>query len=70
MSILKSSQSDVRSVTSLGRPQDINLIKIHKIGFQENFSLLRGSKCISDHGTIIRDLFQYYSWYYSSMIRH
>ena len=31
--VLKTSQSDTRSVTSLGRPQDVDLIIIHKIGF-------------------------------------
>ena len=30
---LKTPQSDTRSVMSLGRPQDVNLIIIHKIGF-------------------------------------
>ena len=31
--VLKSSESDIRSMTSLGRPQGVNLIIIHKIGF-------------------------------------
>ena len=35
-------------MTSLGRPQDVNLIIIHEIGFYGNFSIFRGSKYISD----------------------
>ena len=35
--VLKTSQSDSRSMTSLGRPQGVNLIIIHEIGFQGNF---------------------------------
>ena len=37
--VLKMSQSDICSVTSVGRPQDVNLIIIHKVGFEENISL-------------------------------
>ena len=34
-------------MTSLGRPQDVNLIIIHKIGFLGSFSIFRGSKYTS-----------------------
>ena len=46
--VLKTSQSDSRSMTSLGRPQGVNLIIIHKIGFQGNFSVFLDAKCRSD----------------------
>ena len=31
------SQSDIYSAMFVGRPQDVNLIVIHKVGFEENF---------------------------------
>ena len=37
MNVLKISQSDTCSVTSLGRPQDVNLNILHEIGFTEIF---------------------------------
>ena len=46
--VLKTSQSDIRCVTSLKRPQDVNLIIIHQIGFQGIFSIFPDSKCIPE----------------------
>ena len=42
------SQSDTRSMTSFGRPQDVNLIIIHKIGFSGEISVYSDAKCRSD----------------------
>ena len=46
--VLKTSQSDTRSMTYLGRPQDVNLIIIHKRDFKETFSIFPDAKRISD----------------------
>ena len=46
--VQQTSQSDTCSVTSMGRPQDVNLNIFHKIGFQGNFSKFPDAKCISD----------------------
>ena len=46
--VLKTSRSNIGSVTSLERTQDVDLIKIHKIGFYGTFSIFSDSKCISE----------------------
>ena len=46
MNVLKTSQSDICSVTSLGHPQDVNLNIFHKIGFQGIFSIFPDTKGI------------------------
>ena len=33
---------------SVGRPQDVNVTIIHKMGFYEIFNIFSDSKCISD----------------------
>ena len=35
-------------MTSFGRPQDVNLIIIHKIGFSGEISIYSDAKCRSD----------------------
>ena len=37
MNVMKTPQSDTCSVTSLGRPQDVDLNIFHEIGFREMF---------------------------------
>ena len=46
MNDLKTSQSDTCSVTSLGRPQEVNLNIFHQIGFERSFSMFSDSKFI------------------------
>ena len=46
MNVLKTSQSDTCSVTSLGRPQEVNLNIFHKIGFERSFSIFPDGKFI------------------------
>ena len=48
MNILKTSQSDICRVTSLGRPQHVNLNIFNKIAFYGNFSIFSDAKCIPD----------------------
>ena len=43
---VKTFKSYTRSVTSLARPQDVNLENFHKIGFHGNFSIFPEAKCI------------------------
>ena len=47
MNVLKTLQNDNYSMTSLGRPQDINLNIFHKIGFEGKFSIFHDAKCIT-----------------------
>ena len=46
MNVLKTSQSDICRVTSLGHPQYVNLNIFNKIAFYENFSIFSDAKCI------------------------
>ena len=46
MSKNMSYEGPVCSVTSLGRPQDVNLNIFHKIGFYGKFSIFLGAKCM------------------------
>ena len=48
MSVLKTSQNDTCSITSSGRPPDVNLNIFHKIGFSGNFSIFCDAKSIPD----------------------
>ena len=48
MNVLKTSQSDICRVTSLGRPQQVNLNIFNKMAFYGNFSVFSDAKCIPD----------------------
>ena len=47
MNVLKTFQNDNCSMTSLGRPQDVNLNIFHKIGFEGKFSIFHDATCIT-----------------------
>ena len=48
MNVLKTSQGDICRVTSLGRPQLVNLNIFNKIAFYGNFFIFSDVKCIPD----------------------
>ena len=48
MNVLKTSQGDICRVTSLGRPQRVNLNIFNKIAFYGNFFIFSDAKCIPD----------------------
>ena len=48
MNVLTTSQSDIFRVTSLGRPQQVNLNIFNKMAFYGNFSVFSDAKCIPD----------------------
>ena len=48
MNVLKMSQSDICRVTSLRRPQHVNLNIFSKIPFYGNFSIFSDATCIPD----------------------
>ena len=56
MSVLKTSQSDTCSITSSGRPRDVNLNIFHKIGFSGNFSIFHDAKSIPDIFRYVKNL--------------
>ena len=64
--VLKVSQSDTRSVTSLGGSQDVILIINHKIGFYGNFSIFPHAKCRSciSQPKEVKNLIRFFQSYY------
>ena len=48
MNVLKMSQSGICRVTSLERPQHVNLNIFNKIAFYGNFSIFSDATCIPD----------------------
>ena len=48
MNVLKTPESDICRVTSLGHPQQVNLNIFNKMAFYGSFSIFSDTKCISD----------------------